>query len=150
MKKLALLLGLSLTASCTSDIDTYQYATGNVGAASSASRCKVLSVRKIAVKSDSQMGTAIGGAAGGIGGYAIGGDSTAHLLGALGGAVIGGIAGNAAQGALSSQQGYEYVVEQDNGRVITTTQGTDVLLMPGDRCMLVYGERTRVIPYSGN
>lgn len=149
MKKLAILLSVCALASCTSDIDSSDYTTRSIGAASSSSKCRVLNVRKISVKSDGPAGTVLGAGAGGVAGYAIGGGDTAHILGAIGGAALGGIAGNAAQKGLTSQDGFEYVVEQDNGRVITTTQGTDVLLVPGDRCLVVYGERTRIIPYSG-
>ncbi len=148
MKKfLAILVPAALLAGCQSDIDSYQYRTSSVGQANAAAQCRVINVRQVQVKSDSQLGTIIGGAAGGVAGYSIGGDSTAHLLGGIGGAVLGGIAGNAVQGALSSQNGYEYVVELNNGQVMTITQGTDVLLSPGQRCMLLYGNPARLIAY---
>ena len=73
----------------------------------------------------------------------IGGSDTAHILGAIGGAVVGGIAGNAAQEGLSSQSGYEYVIQLDNGSMVTVSQGNDVLLNPGQKCMVLYGKRPR-------
>ena len=69
---------------------------------------------------------------------------------AIGGAVVGGIAGNAAQEGLSSQSGYEYVIQLDNGSMVTVSQGNDVLLNPGQKCMVLYGKRARVVPYYGN
>lgn len=148
MKKiLATVVPVLLLAACQSDIDSYQYGTSSVGQANAAAQCRVINVRQVQVKSDNQLGTLIGGAAGGVAGYGIGGDSTAHWLGSIGGAVLGGIAGNAAQGALSSQKGYEYIVELNNGQVMTITQGTDVLLSPGQRCMLLYGNPARLIAY---
>ena len=78
------------------------------------------------------------------------GSDTAHILGAIGGAVVGGIAGNAAQEGLSSQSGYEYVIQLDNGSMVTVSQGNDVLLNPGQKCMVLYGKRARVVPYYGN
>ena len=84
---------------------------------------------------------------GGVGGYAIGSGKTAHNLGAVGGALLGGYAGDKAQDVLSSQAGYEYVVRLDNGQVMTLTEGTDVLLSPGQRCMILLGDPARLIAY---
>ena len=148
MKKiLAAMLPAIMLAACQSDIDSYQYGTSSVGQANAAAQCRVINVLPVKVKSDNELGTLIGGAAGGVAGYGIGGDSTAHWLGSIGGAVLGGIAGNAAQGALSSQNAYEYIVELNNGQVMTITQGTDTLLSPGQRCMLLYGNPARLIAY---
>lgn len=152
MKKLALMLILPLAivlSACTSNIGADQYATSSVGQVNRALKGTVVSVRQIAVSSDGPAGTLIGGAAGGVAGSMIGGSDTAHILGAIGGAVIGGIAGDAAQEGLSKQSGYEYVVELDNGNMVTVSQGNDVLLNPGQRCLVLYGDRARVVPYNG-
>ncbi|MBQ8870225.1 MAG: glycine zipper 2TM domain-containing protein [Alphaproteobacteria bacterium] len=148
MKKgFGLMLGIVMLTACQSDINSNQYATSSVGRANAASECSVLSVRPVSVKSNNGLGTIIGSVAGGVAGYSIGSGSTAHNLGAIGGAVLGGVAGNAAQGALSSQGGYEYVVKLSNGQVMTVTQGTDTLLTPGQRCMLLFGNPSRLIAY---
>jgi outer membrane lipoprotein SlyB len=149
MKKIFALCaaGLLLSA-CQSDIGSNQYSASSTGRASAASACTVVTVRQVSVTSnDNQVGTLVGGAAGGVAGYSIGSGSTAHLLGGIGGAVLGGIAGNAAQSALSSQSGYEYVVKLDNGQLMTLTQGTDTLLTPGQRCMILLGNPSRLIAY---
>lgn len=150
MNKYALLLALPLTvagiAGCASDIDSNYYSTGSVGQVSQAQGCTVVSVRPIKVSTQNGAGTAIGGIAGGIAGSQIGGGNTAHLLGAVGGAILGGFAGNAAQEGLTSQQGYEYIVRLDNGNTVSTTQGADVLLNPGQRCQIIFGNPARIIP----
>ena len=150
MNKYALLLALPLTAAgiagCASDIDSNYYSTGSVGQVSQAPGCTVVSVRPIKVSTQNGAGTAIGGIAGGIAGSQIGGGNTAHLLGAVGGAILGGFAGNAAQEGLTSQQGYEYIVRLDNGNTVSTTQGADVLLNPGQRCQIIFGNPARIIP----
>lgn len=150
MNKYALLLALPLTAAgiagCASDIDSNYYSTGSVGQVSQAKGCTVVSVRPIKVSTQNGAGTAIGGIAGGIAGSQIGGGNTAHLLGAVGGAILGGFAGNAAQEGLTSQQGYEYIVRLDNGNTVSTTQGADVLLNPGQRCQIIFGNPARIIP----
>ena len=150
MNKYALLLALPLTAAgiagCASDIDSNYYSTGSVGQVSQAQGCTVVSVRPIKVSTQNGAGTAIGGIAGGIAGSQIGGGNRAHLLGAVGGAILGGFAGNAAQEGLTSQQGYEYIVRLDNGNTVSTTQGADVLLNPGQRCQIIFGNPARIIP----
>lgn len=153
MKKAALLmiLPMLLTAgACTSRIGADQYDTSAVGEVNRAVKGTVVSVRQISIASNNGAGTLIGGGAGGVAGSMIGGSDTAHILGAIGGAVVGGIAGNAAQEGLSSQSGYEYVIQLDNGSMVTVSQGNDVLLNPGQKCMVLYGKRARVVPYYGN
>ena len=51
-----------------------------------------------------------------------------------------------AQKGLTSQTGVEYVVRLDNGTLRTVTQGTDVYMQPGQRCYLLYGDQSRIIP----
>ncbi len=144
----ALLLG-----ACAADIGANQYDSAAVGSVTQALKGTIISVRQITVRdSDRSTGTAVGALAGGLGGSQIGKGSTAAILGATGGALLGGAAGNLAQKGLSSQQGYEYVVQLDNGGVVTVSQGNDVLMAVGQRCMVLYGSsgsRARVIPYSG-
>ncbi len=146
-KNLVLLSLVSFLAACQADIGSNQYGTSSVGRAAAASPCSVISVRQVSVKSDNNAGMLAGALAGGVGGYAIGSGKTAHNLGAVGGALLGGYAGDKAQGVLSSQSGYEYVVRLDNGQVMTLTQGTDVLLSPGQRCMILLGNPSRLIGY---
>lgn len=156
MKKLALLLLLPLMAAaagCASQIGANQYASSSVGSVNRARVGTIVSVRQITVAdSDNSLGTAIGGIAGGVAGSQIGKGNTAAVLGAVGGALVGGAAGNLAQRGLSSQSGYEYVVQLDGGGLVTVTQGSDVLMAVGQRCMVLYGsgsDRARVVPYNG-
>ena len=149
MNKYALLLALPLTAAgiagCASDIDSNYYSTGSVGQVSQAQGCTVVSVRPIKVSTQNGAGTAIGGIAGGVAGSTIGGGSTAHTLGAVGGALLGGLVGDAAEKGLSSQTGLEYIVKLDNGQVISVTQGTGQALGVGQRCLVLFGNTTRII-----
>ena len=85
------------------------------------------------------------GIAGGVAGSTIGGGNTAHTLGAVGGALLGGLVGDAAEKGLSSQTGLEYIVKLDNGQVISVTQGTGQALGVGQRCLVLFGNTTRII-----
>ncbi len=155
MKRLALFLLLPLiavVAGCASQIGANQYASSAVGSVNRARVGTIVSVRQITVAdSDNSLGTAIGGVAGGVAGSQIG-RGRAAVLGTVGGALVGGVAGNLAQRSLSSQSGYEYVVQLDGGGLVTVTQGNDVLMAVGQRCMVLYGsgsDRARVVPYNG-
>lgn len=149
MKKFLVLMILPMVAvlnACTSNIGANQYATANVGEVNRAMKGTVVSVRAVMIQSDNNAGTLIGAGAGGVAGSMIGGSDTAHILGAIGGAVLGGMAGDAAQNQLSKQGGFEYVIQLDNGNVVTVTQGDDVLLSAGQKCIVLYGKQARVIP----
>ena len=152
MKKLFALLTLPVLAvlnACTSDISANDYYASNANTVSTTKPCTVVSLRPVTVRSnDNNAGTLFGAAAGGVAGSAIGNGTTAPILGAIGGARLGGIAGDAAQGQLSKQTGYEYIVRLDNGSMVTVVQGNDVYIQPGQRCLVIYGRQARVIPYN--
>ena len=146
--KLSILLpALLAVAACAPSIGSNDYGYSSVGQTSSAFPCTVLSVRSVNVNSSGGTGTVIGGLAGGVAGSTIGHGSSASILGALGGAAAGALVGNAAEKGIMSQGGYEYVVRTDNGQTYSVTQGTDNLIAAGQRCMLINGNPSRIIPY---
>lgn len=147
MKKFIYLATAILMGACTSNIDSSHYTTSNVGTAAAARPCTVISVRQVTVQSDNNLGALFGAGLGGVAGYSVGGGKTAHTLGAIAGAGLGGLAGDAAQDKLSKQAAYEYVVKLDNGQIMTLSQGTDVLLAQGQRCLLLGGNPSRIIAY---
>ncbi|MBP7509804.1 MAG: hypothetical protein KA807_18470, partial [Prolixibacteraceae bacterium] len=74
-----------------------------------------------------------------------GGATRENIVGAIGGAVIGGIIGSMAEEGATRQQGMEYVIETDNGSLITVVQGIEPSLNVGDKVIVIYGQRSRVI-----
>ncbi|MBP1532499.1 MAG: glycine zipper 2TM domain-containing protein [Alphaproteobacteria bacterium] len=142
------LSALVLLAACAPRIGSNDYSYSSVRQASNAFPCTVLSVRSVNVNSDdNSAGTMLGGVAGGVAGSTIGHGRSANTLGAIGGAAAGMLIGNLAQDAMMSQGGFEYIVRTDNGQTYSVTQGTDTLLSAGQRCMLINGATSRVIPY---
>lgn len=138
----------AVLAGCAPRIGANDYSYSGVRQTSNAFPCTVLSVRQVNVNSnDNSAGTLLGGVAGGVAGSTIGHGRSANTLGAIGGAAAGMLIGNLAQDSLMSQGGYEYVVRTDNGQTYSVTQGTDTLLAAGQRCMLINGAESRVIPY---
>ena len=139
---------LLVLASCAPRIGSSDYDYSSVRQASNGFPCTVMSVRAVNVNSDdNSAGTMLGGVAGGVAGSTIGHGRSANTLGAIGGAVAGMVVGNLAQDAMMSQSGYEYVVRTDSGQIYSVTQGTDTLLSAGQRCMLINGATSRIIPY---
>ncbi len=130
---------------CQSNINSDHYSTSQTGRVSNVSQCTVLNVRYVGVNNDSGSGALIGTIAGGVAGSTIGGGSRAHTLGAVGGALLGGLVGAEAEQGLSSQTGIEYVVKLDNGQVISITQGTAGALNVGQRCLVLFGNPSRII-----
>ena len=146
---LALLIpALLCSAACTSNIGANDYSVQNVNSVQSAQIGTIISVRKVIVQNDNGNGALLGTVAGGVAGSQIGSGSTAGILGALGGAIVGGFAGDIAQEELSKQAGYEYVVQLQNGGIVTVTQGNDVLMTVGEKCLVIYGPQARLIPYN--
>lgn len=139
---------LLAVAACAPRIGSNDYDYSSVRQATNGFPCTVMSVRQVNVNSsDNTAGTALGGIAGGVAGSTIGHGRSANTLGAIGGAAAGMLLGNLAQDSMMSQAGYEYVVRTDNGQIYSVTQGTDTLLSAGQRCMLLNGATSRIIPY---
>ena len=139
---------IALMSACAPRIGSTDYSYSGVRQASNAFPCTVISVRAVNVSSDdNSAGTLLGGVAGGVAGSTIGHGRCANTLGAIGGAAAGMLVGNLAQDAMMKQGGYEYVVRTDSGQIYSVTQGTDNLIAAGQRCMLINGAESRVIPY---
>ena len=153
MKKFVIALALPLTlllGACAENIGANHYNTSSVGQVNRAAKGTIVAVRQVTVSDgDGQIGKLSGAIAGGAAGSMIGGSDAVQILGAIGGAVVGGIAGDAAQEGLSRQRGYEYTIQLDNGNIVSLVQGTDVYLQVGQKCLILYGNRSRVVPYNG-
>ncbi len=78
-------------------------------------------------------------------GSTIGGSDQAAAIGAVGGLVVGAIAGAASERALSQAKGLEYVVQTENGNLMTVVQGPDPVFSAGMRVLVLYGSPSRII-----
>ena len=141
---LAVLL-VSLCA-CARNISPDSYAVGSVGQVNRAVRGKIISSREVDISgSQSGVGSTAGALAGGVAGSAIGGGVRENIVGAIGGAVVGGIAGGLIEEGPTRQRGMEYVIETANGSLITIVQGIEPVFAVGQRVILIYGTRSRII-----
>jgi outer membrane lipoprotein SlyB len=109
-------------------------------------RGTVISARQVNIQGNrSGIGAGAGAAGGAVGGSAIGGDRRSNILGAIGGAVVGGIVGAAVEEGSTAQNGMEYVIQAENGALLTVVQGTEPVIKDGERVLVLYGSQSRVI-----
>ena len=142
----SIILVMFLVSGCAPNISPDSYAVGSVGQVNRVVRGIIISARSVDISGTSGVGTATGFAAGAAGGAALGGDPAGMALGAIGGAIVGGVAGAMTEEALTSQMGMEYIVETERGALMTVVQGSDNPLSVGQKVLVVYGTRSRIIP----
>lgn len=146
MKGKILILGACLALSgCAYNVNPASYSVGSVGQVNRTIGAVVISVREVDIRGTQALGATTGAAAGAVAGSTIGGGFRSNALGAIGGAVVGGLAGAAAEAGMTAQKGLEYVVQTDNGNMMTMVQGSQPVLEQGARVLVLYGSPARII-----
>lgn len=131
---------------CATNISPATYSVGSVGQVNRTISGIVISAREIDVAGTTRVGSGAGSAAGAVVGSGAGGNnSRGNIVGAIGGAIIGGIAGSAAEANATKQKGIEYVIETENGNLMTIVQGIDPIYHQGEKVLILYGSPSRVI-----
>ena len=131
---------------CASNISPRTYSVGSVGQVNRTVSATVISVREVDVAGTTGVGGSAGTAAGAVVGSAAGGDNTrGNIVGAIGGAVVGGLAGATIEANATKQKAMEYVVETENGNLMTIVQGTDTIFTEGQKVLVLYGSPSRLI-----
>lgn len=145
--KLVTLLSLAaiFLGGCASNISPKTYSVGSVGQVNRTVSATVISVREVDVAGTTGLGGGAGSAAGAVAGSNMGSSGRDNLLGAIGGAVAGGLAGAAIESNATKQKGMEYVVETENGNLMTIVQGTDSVFTEGQKVLVLYGSPSRLI-----
>lgn len=133
-------------AGCASNISPQTYSVGSVGQVNRTISGIVISVREVNVSGTTGVGGTAGSAAGAVLGSSAGGsDSRSNIVGAIGGAVIGGLAGSAIEENATKQKAFEYVVETENGNLMTIVQGKGTIFAEGQKVLVLYGSPSRLI-----
>lgn len=141
-----LMLAAVVLAGCGSAPSVSSYSRNQTLQAQNVEKGRIVSMRAVEVGgTKSGVGSGAGAVAGGVAGSFIGGGWRSNVLGAVGGAILGGVGGSAAEEAITSSTGTEFVVQLDNGRTIAVVQANDENLVPGDRVMVLQGGQTRVV-----
>ena len=146
MKALALLgAAVIVLGGCASNISPKTYSVGSVGQVNRTVSATVISVREVDVAGTTGLGGGAGSAAGAVAGSNMGSSGRDNLLGAIGGTVAGGLAGAAIEGNATKQKGMEYVVETENGNLMTIVQGNDPVFAEKQKVLVLYGSPSRLI-----
>ncbi len=126
---------------------TSRYQATDVGKSIQTARGTVVSSRPIEVAGETNpWGPAAGGALGGAGAYGIFGSGWTSVIGGVLGAGVGYVA----QEALNTRGGIEYIVQMDDGRMVTVAQNressAEIPLPSGARVLVqTSGNYNRVI-----
>lgn len=148
-----LALSLLCASGCTPNIGGQDYSVGDSGHMSQTFPGTIVSMRSVVIANQSPKdqgkmgaGAVVGGLAGGVlAGSAIGKGTGSLAAGAVG-ALAGGALGHYAEKEMTRQNGVEYSVKLDDGRLISIAQGLEPRLSVGQRVTVIQGkERTRVV-----
>lgn len=149
---------LVILSGCARNIGSGSYGDGaSFGEASETYRGVVINARAVTVQperlGDNAAGTVGGAIAGGVLGNQFGkgrGRDVTTVLGAIGGAV----AGAAVEQNLKTQNGMEYSVKTDEGKILTIVQGPNPQFSVGQRVLVMVssrrGGRSRVVADHGH
>ncbi len=138
MKKLflAIVLACGLTACGIGNTNT-TYERYEVGKQGQVSMGRIVSMNVVQTAGTNTVGTLAGAGAGAAAGSMIGGNTAVNIIGGIGGALVGGMVGSAAETTMTRDTAYEFIVQKDNGSVVSIVQSNELMLRPGDKVLLV-------------
>lgn len=145
IKLLPILYSLMFLVGCSTNLSPSSYSVGSVGQVNRTIPAIIISVRDVNIEGTTSLGASTGAIAGAAGGSYMGGSTRAHVAGAALGAVAVGLAGAAIEKNATKQTAVEYVVETNNGNLMTLVQGTNPRYAEGDRVLVLYGAPARII-----
>ncbi|MGN1063382.1 MAG: glycine zipper 2TM domain-containing protein [Alphaproteobacteria bacterium] len=143
MKKIvfALLLACTLAACGIGNTNT-TYERYNVGQQGTVSYGTIINMSVVNTAGTSSVGTIGGAVAGGAAGSMIGGNTAVNIIGGVGGAILGGMIGNAAESAITKDTAIEFIVQKQNGQIVSVVQSNELNLRVGDYVMLITTDGT--------
>ena len=139
------LLPLSLTG-CSQGYSPNTYASAAAQQEATVQRGVIIGVRPVLISADSTIGAAAGGAVGGVAGAQVPGGAVTTTLGAVGGAVLGGLGGTVAEQAVANAKGWEYIVQETGGTLVSVTQTSKAALPIGLHVLVIDGKQARIVP----
>jgi outer membrane lipoprotein SlyB len=137
-------LALALTG-CGPSYSPNTYATNAAQQAAKVEPGVIAGVRKVQISASGTVGGVAGAAAGGVAGSQVGVGPTS-AFGAIGGSLLGGIAGVATEHIVGDTNGFEYIVRQANGDMISVAQKDEKPLWVGEKVLVIAGPQARVVP----
>lgn len=142
------LFAVSLVAvtSCSPSYSPNVYSGAAVQQADKVEAGTVIGFRQVEIQSDGTVGTVAGGAAGGVLGSQAGEGDVTHALGAVGGALAGGLIGTTVEHTTGDTTGWEYIVRETKGDLVSVTQRQDKPIAVGQKVLVIFGKQARIIP----
>ena len=141
-----LLLALLPLGGCSESYSPNTYAAGAAQQAAKVDRGVIVGVRPVLINANGTVGAVTGGAAGGVTGAQAPGGPLGMAFGAIGGTLIGGLAGSAAEQAVADAKGWEYIVQEPNGHLVSVAQTDKVALPIGLHVLVIAGKQARIVP----
>lgn len=145
-----LAVGALLFSSCARQISSDVYASRQIGEVSVTYPGVIRNIREVCVQhgdqlEDNGLGIAGGGVAGGMLGSAIG---RGNLAPTVAGAIAGAVAGSLIEKKVKEQYAFEYIVQLENGGLMTVVQGQDGLFGIGQPVYVIVSQtgRSRITP----
>lgn len=137
MKKLiiALMMACGLAACGIGDTNT-TYERREIGAQARVEYGQIVEMTQIQTAGTSGIGTLAGAGAGAAAGSMLGGNTAVNIIGGIGGALVGGAIGSSAEGALTRDTAFEFLIRKSNGQMITVVQTNELNLRAGDEVYL--------------
>lgn len=136
----------ALLSGCTPDYSPNTYASGAVQQASKVARGVVIGFREVKISDDGTVGAVTGGAAGGILATQTDPATVPTALSALGGSLVGGVIGATIQHATGDTTGWEYIVRETSGDLVSVAQREPKPLVIGQHVLVIDGKQARIVP----
>jgi outer membrane lipoprotein SlyB len=133
-------------AGCSPDYSPNTYNGSAVQQANKVDTGIVIGYREVRISDDGSVGTVTGGAAGGILGAELSSPTVPTALAALGGTVVGGVVGATIQHASGDTKGWEYIVREPKGDLVSVTQREPKPIAIGQKVLVIEGKQARIIP----
>jgi len=141
-----LLAAVFAVTGCSPSYSPNVYSGAAVQQADKVEAGTVIGFRQVEIQSDGTVGAIAGGAAGGVLGSQAGEGPVSNALGAVGGALAGGLAGTFVEHTTGDTTGWEYIVRESKGDLVSVTQRQDKPLTVGQKVLVIYGKQARIIP----
>jgi outer membrane lipoprotein SlyB len=133
-------------AGCSPDYSPNTYNGSAVQQANKVDTGIVIGYREVRISDDGSVGTVTGGAAGGILGAELSSPTVPTALAALGGTVVGGVVGATIQHVSGDTKGWEYIVREPKGDLVSVTQREPKPIAIGQKVLVIEGKQARIIP----
>jgi len=136
---------LAALAACGPDYSPNTYSSTAVQQANKVEPGVIVGVRRIDIATAGTTGAVAGAAAGGIAGAAAPESGVSSALTALGGGLVGGILGNTVDRKINDTFGYEYIVREAKGDMVSVTQKDEAPLAIGLHVLVIAGTQARIV-----